>query len=371
MVSDIAGKPEEYPLWRLENGDLFKRVFLPYPDLEEDSDGWLRVIPIEERRALISAHHDPPIFGHLGVQKTYARLASKFYWPKMKEDVARYVRNCDICLKAKPIQQAPVGLMLGHGPTATRPFEVVSIDLVGPLPRSTSGFQYIVTMVDVFSKFVLFFPLRSATSAKVAQIFEDQLGYIANYHAQANPVERTHRVVKTILSAYVQENHRSWEKYLQKVACAIRSARHETTQLDPNFIVFGRRLKFSGAKTLPQDVPKQNLVQEMETRCTVLKKVFADVYKRLQRASVTSSARYNLRRRDERFAIGQKVSKKKYTLSNKAKGLSATLNHKFEGPFTVTRIVSPWSYELKDSSNRSIGVWHASDLKAHPPDSLD
>nr|CAI5840394.1 unnamed protein product [Callosobruchus analis] len=298
MVSDIAGKPEEYPLWRLENGDLFKRVFLPYPDLEEDSDGWLRVIPKEERRALISAHHDPPIFGHLGVQKTYARLASKFYWPKIKEDVARYIRNCDICLKTKPIQQAPAGLMLSHGPTATHPFEVVSIDLVGPLPRSTSGFQYIVTMVDVFSKFVLFFPLRSATSAKVAQIFEDQvillfgapckvimdngsqfkgkpfqdllksyeiqLGYIANYHAQANPVERTHRVVKTILSAYVQGNHRSWEKYLQKVACAIRSARHETTQLDPNFIVFGRRLKFSGAETLPQDVPKQNLVQEME-----------------------------------------------------------------------------------------------------------
>nr|CAI5845137.1 unnamed protein product [Callosobruchus analis] len=177
--------------------------------------------------------------------------------------------------------------------------------------------------------------------------YEIQLGYIANYHAQANPVERTHRVVKTILSAYVQENHRSWEKYLQKYSDG-----------DLNFLELKLFRRCSQTKFGARDGNSLHCAEK-------------DVYKRLQRASVSSSARYNLRRRDERFTIGQKVFKKKYTLSNKAKGLSATLNHKFEGPFTVTRIVSPWSYELKDSSNRSIGVWHASDLKAHPPDSLD
>nr|CAI5845136.1 unnamed protein product [Callosobruchus analis] len=91
----------------------------------------------------------------------------------MKEDVARYVRNCDICLKTKPIQQAPAGLMLSHGPSYSSEYR-----LGRPLPRSTSGFQYIVTMVDVFSKFVLFFPLRSATSAKVARFLKTKLFFI-------------------------------------------------------------------------------------------------------------------------------------------------------------------------------------------------
>lgn len=51
--------------------------------------------------------------------------------------------------------------MLSQQPAAFRSFQVISIGLVRPLPSSTSGYRYILSVLDVFRKFVLFFPLSS------------------------------------------------------------------------------------------------------------------------------------------------------------------------------------------------------------------
>ncbi|XP_018575572.1 uncharacterized protein LOC108914280 [Anoplophora glabripennis] len=119
-------------------------------------------------------------------------------------------------------------------------------------------------------------------------------GYIANYHAQANPVERVHYVIKTILTSYVADNHRSWNKYLAHVGCAIRSSRHETTKLTPNFVMFGIEIQLSGA----DHHPLTNLTEELDTSeydvqlSSEALKVFKDVSKRLKEAyerSVESS----------------------------------------------------------------------------------
>lgn len=136
---------------------------------------------------------------------------------------------------------------------------MVSVDLVGPLPRSTKGYTYILSALDCFNKFILLFPLRNTTADFVVSNLEDhvflifgaprkiivdngmqfrsdlfkelmedykvKIGYTANYHPQANPVERVHRVVKTMLASYVEDNLKQWEKYLHKVGFAIRSSK--------------------------------------------------------------------------------------------------------------------------------------------------
>lgn len=404
MVRNITDSPAKYPLWRLDNnGQLFKKVDILYPDLTPESDGWLLVVPKENRLEIISSHHDPPTSSHLGVYKTRARIAQKYYWPKMKQDVARYISRCSICLKTKPIQRPPTGLMLSQGPTATRPFQILSMDIVGPLPRSVSGYSYILSIQDIFSKFILLFPLRKATSNQVATIFEDQVilmfgapqkvimdngvqftghilqdvlkkydimpCHISNFHPQSNPVERAHRVIKTALTSYVAGNHRLWDKFLQKVACAIRSSCHETTKLTPNFIMFGREIQLSGKDIHPLASPFETDI-DPKTRSEALLEVFQDTRHQLKSAYESSKVRYNLRRRDEKFQLNQPVWKRKYALSDAAKGITAKFVPKFEGPFTICRILSPWSYELKDENDKSKGVWHAKDLKAHPPEEV-
>lgn len=48
-------------------------------------------------------------------------------------------------------------------------WELIGIDLTGPLPKTSSGFQYILTATDYFSKWVEAFPLKSKSASEVAQ----------------------------------------------------------------------------------------------------------------------------------------------------------------------------------------------------------
>ena len=83
---------------------------------------------------------------HGGHAKTYNRIASTYYWPKMSQDINKYVSTCDICQKAKPRRHAPIGL-LQPIPIPSQPFEVVSMDFILELPTS-SGFDNILVIVD-------------------------------------------------------------------------------------------------------------------------------------------------------------------------------------------------------------------------------
>lgn len=397
----VQDEPAKFPLWRVENGKLFKRVDVVYPELTEDADGWLLVVPKEDRSKIISAHHDPPTSAHLGIFKTSTKISRKYYWPKLKQDVARYISKCSTCLQNKPLQRPPAGLMLSQSPTTTRPFEILSVDVVGPLPRSTAGYSYIFSVQDVFSKFLLLFPLRQATAKHISWNFEDNVilvygapqkvimdnggpftsklfhevlrnydiepWHIANYHPQGNPVERAHRVLKTALTSYVSDNHRVRDQYLQKIACAIRSSCHETTKLTPNFVIFGREIQLSGKDFHPLATP-QGYHDDPRIRSEALLEVFQDVRRRIKLAYEKAKNRYNLRRRDEKFTVNQKVWKRRHVLSDASKAITAKFMPKFEGPFLISKIVSPWSYELRNTKGHSKGVWHAKDLKAHPPD---
>lgn len=401
LLRQVTERPQSYPMWMVENNQLYKLSKPQYPELSGTS--WLCVVPKESRKKIIHDHHDPPLCGHLGISKTCARIAEHFYWPKLKTDVANYIRKCTTCLETKPDQKRPIGKMLSAQPTAQRPWQLVSADLVGPLPRSRSGYVYILSVLDCFSKFILLFPLRSAKGPALCKALEDhvflifgapetlivdngpqfrshsfrallenyqvKVSYTANYHPQANPVERHHRVVKTMLSAYVKDNHPQWEKYLNKVGAAMRSSKSDVTQLTPNFVNYGREVYFSGSRNdPPTDTPAISAYDDPKGVSVALNKVFKDVQKRLKDAYNRTKIPYNLRRRDERFHLGQMVWKKNYVLSDATRKFTGKLAPKYIGPYKISQVLSPWTYELTDPSGRLVGTWHGKDLKAHPPD---
>lgn len=209
----------------------------------------------------------------------------------MKSDVAKYVRNCHTCLRSKPEQKPPAGLM-GKSLEISKCWEVISTDLCGPFPRSSHGNQYILVVTDNFSKFSLFFPLRKATAASVTRVMKEHVLMVfgiprflktdngvqfrsrefnnlcssfgvriifnPNYSPHCNPTERVNRVLKVMLSSYIHENQRKWDEYLPELGCAYRSARHEVTGVTPYFANFGQEMvthgdeyghKFSDADT--------------------------------------------------------------------------------------------------------------------------
>jgi hypothetical protein len=46
--------------------------------------------------------HDSVLSDQMGAIKTFSRIAKTFYWPMMRAETFVYVRQCDLCQRAKP-----------------------------------------------------------------------------------------------------------------------------------------------------------------------------------------------------------------------------------------------------------------------------
>ncbi|KMQ84715.1 reverse ribonuclease integrase [Lasius niger] len=85
----------------------------------------------------------------------------------MFKDIARYTRACTIRMAHKASQQRRAGNLQATPVTAS--WQQVSIDLVGPLPRSNHGHTWLLTLQDRFTKRIEVAPLRRATAANVTR----------------------------------------------------------------------------------------------------------------------------------------------------------------------------------------------------------
>ena len=50
---------------------------------------------------LLQEAHGGRLMGHFGAKKTEEVLATHFFWPRMRQDVQRFVARCATCQKAK------------------------------------------------------------------------------------------------------------------------------------------------------------------------------------------------------------------------------------------------------------------------------
>ena len=141
-----------------------------------------------------------------------------------------------------------------------RPWASVSGDAMGPYPRTARGNNYLLVLTDTFIKWVELVPVR-AINGKSREIKEtiflrfgvcdefisdngskfenkevnkllDEYGsahtLIPPGHARANPVERTNRVIKTQIIAFIEKKHNEWDKYIHELMFAYNTAVHES-----------------------------------------------------------------------------------------------------------------------------------------------
>jgi len=79
-------------------------------------------------------------------------LISKKYWREtMRQDVIQFIKECTDCARRKIGHKAKAPL--GEIPVATKFLDVVSLDIVGPLPVTENGNKYLLTFVDHFTRF--------------------------------------------------------------------------------------------------------------------------------------------------------------------------------------------------------------------------
>jgi hypothetical protein len=110
-------------------------------------------VPTSESEKLIWEAHYSRMAGHFGVEKTLVILQKHFYWPKLRQDVSKYIRSCTVCAISKPaIKKQGLYTPL---PTPERPWESISMDYMSGLLSTRNDNDFVFVMVDRFSKMAI------------------------------------------------------------------------------------------------------------------------------------------------------------------------------------------------------------------------
>lgn len=387
LRNNILKNPDEYPAFKCDEDGVYK-----YVSTSKNGFVWKMVVPTSLRTQVIQDSHNPPTAAHGGMNKTLKRIQLRYFWPSMNKDTKNFVRTCEVCQTTK-YPNITLRHEMGKMKDPVKPWEMISVDLIGPLPRSNKGNIFLLVITDIFTKFVLVKPLRKSTAPLVNQFVEEsfmlfsvprvtisdngsqfisrsykkmledykvKLWYTASYHAQANPVERSNRVIKTAIRAYIEENHKTWDENINQIACSIRSAIHDSTKQSPYFLNFGQEMVLSGdGHNLDSRLSSFNT--QKSDRLEFLEHTRKTVQANLVEAYKNYSKRYNLRSRKIEFKEGDLVLKRNFQLSDAVKGYSAGLGKTFV-KCKVLKKVGTNCYRLSNMDGKDIGLFNVKDL---------
>jgi hypothetical protein len=139
--------------YKLEKGVLYCKDDRSFPF-------WRPYLPASLENKVIKFVH--AISGHQGTDKCMKQIAYSFYVKNLGRKVRKFISCCDICQRVKHPNRSYEIEARSHLPS--EPGELLSIDLYGPLPTGRGGVSYILVCLDVFTKHVKLYPLRTATT---------------------------------------------------------------------------------------------------------------------------------------------------------------------------------------------------------------
>jgi Integrase zinc binding domain/Integrase core domain len=355
----------------------------------------LIVPPRHQVPPLFKNYHDHHLAGHQAKENTYQKIAERYYWPGMKKDVTEYVQTCKICQKrSRQKGEAPLNPIVKN----PNPLYQVGIDVVGPLPRTLTGYRYIVVAVDHFTKWPEARALTEADAQSIVRfLYEDiicrhgvptilssdqgtefvnemitaltdvyKISHIktTTYHPQGNgQVERTNQTLKNIL-AKITPASGDWSHYLPSALSVIRNTRQASTKFSPSELLYGYPMRhhFDQEESEPAD-PKDpeeyaleefTWIREFRSQASQFIKRAQDRQKRTHDSKVQALLP---------LQIGDLVLVWQTAVEV---DMSAKLKPKYKGPYYVHRVKGT-TYWLKNKTNGTLHPkpYHRNLLKAY------
>lgn len=259
-------------------------------------------------------------------------------------------------------------------PTASRPFEKVYLDIVGPLEETCNGDKYILTFEDDLTRFTDCYALRDMEASTVARLFFDQIvsrygipkavvtdqgtNFVSElfkrtckllkikkmqttaYHPQSNgALERSHKPLVEYLRSFVASNTNTWHEHLRQAVFVHNNTVHRGTGFTPMKVLFG----FTA--DIPTDLEKEpepvynydDYVLELRSK---LQKAYKIARNHLDQSKIVSKRYYDRKVNPVKFKVGDRA-----LLKDAAK--VGKLSHVWLGPYEVIDVPNDVNTTIK------------------------
>jgi len=332
-------------------------------------------VPETLRRTLLHRMHDE--YGHPGLSKTHRMISSVYWWPNITEDIRRYVTSCEPCQFTTVSHRPTTGeyIMPNHD---LEPLDQISLDsiIVGSAAAKTAH-KNIQVFVDNHSRYIWAYPTRTNTAAtfvtlltnlfnagvrpkrlltdchksfvshKLRRFLADhqvKLIHSTPYHPQTNGiVERANgTIVSRIRAALLEKPKRKWSTLLPDVVRNYNRTLHDVTGFNPEYLLFGIDTTPSFASPIVS-----------------LKVARAKANQRTKELQLKHKAAHDAKHPPATFNLGDVVLKQvPYNHPDQNK-----FTPRWTGPYFITGIVGPVTYDIAESLNGVPFRAHASQLK--------
>ena len=371
--------------YHLKEGVLYRRWLPPtYP--REDAE-WAAVeqlmVPVGYRQMLLEVAHDGRFAGHMGTRKSLDKLTRLYYWPGIRSDVARHCKECLICQRTgKPNQKiSPAPLVkIPHLP---EPFAILQVDVVGPLPRTRKGHEYLLTLVDTATRYVNAVPLRKVSAGVISnhlltffscfgfpvKIQTDGASYFCGkqfdefcksygirhavsspYHPQSQgAVERSHQTMKSLLRKFALQFSTDWDDNIPYILFVMRDSPSESTGFSPFDLLFAHRVRGPLSRIrdllLGSGVREFSLLEWVGSAREKLLHCWQLAAEHLDKSQSRAKRWFDKRAVQREFAPGDRVL---VLLPHRGNPFEA----KFQGPFEILKKLSDTTYVVSTPGRR-------------------
>lgn len=325
----------------------------------------------EEIDELLKENHD--LVGHPGIQKTYDRIRERHRVPDLMKRIQQHTESCDTCQTSKTTRIRP-----REEPCITdtplEPNDKIAMDLLGPLKKTKKGNQYILSIHDELTKYLILVPLKTQQTetiwnallnhyiyifsapkkiltdrgqnfiSSLMQQYEDafKIKHIktTSFHPQSNgSLERTHAVITDMLKSIQRNSDEEWDDQLNFVCLAYNTMIHDSTGYTPFELTFGHQAN------LPSTISK-NPQRTYADEVTFRKKEWDSRLRHARETLIKSKQRYQ---RDQKRKIikPQSVFKEGDSVLIHNDHKRHKLDVEWLGPYTIDKVCTPY-YLIQD-----------------------
>ena len=282
----------------------------------------------------------------------------------------------------KPNQTIPKA-QLQPIPAFDEPFSRILIDCVGPLPRTKSGNEYLLTIMCTSTRFPEAIPLRNIKTKSIVKalikfftfvglpksvqsdqgsnfmsgIFQQVMHELgikqyrsSAYHPESQgALERFHQTLKNMIRSYCFDTEKDWDEGIHLLLFAVRESVQESLGFSPFELVFGHSvrgpLKLLKETFLSNDETPLNLLQYVSDFRNRLSRACEVARSNLKKSQGKMKARYDNHVIDRKFKPGDKVLA---LLPIPGRPLQA----RYFGPYTIDKKTSDLNYIINTPGRR-------------------